>query len=195
MDRREGKRLRTIYWPALVERAGKLSFVIMRNVSHEGASFVGASGLSCGDHITYKVANSEKIAAKVVWSEDDRIGVQNQSLVEDLSFSVDKPYRSVRLPIEVPVSFFRMGSQHKASLKNISQRGACLEHHLTLSPGEYLTLKVGGIAIEKATVVWASDGKMGLRFPQALNPQTFRKALELLQSDSQAHTLSEPIAA
>lgn len=195
MDRREGRRLRTIYWPALIENAGRLSFAIMRNVSHEGASFVGVSGVRAGDTISYKVANSEKIVAEVIWTDGDRIGVRNNSAVADLTFSLDQPYRSVRLPIEAPISVFKLGTELHGQLKNLSQRGACIAHNAIFSAGEYLTLKIGKITIEKVTVVWTAGDAAGLRFSHALQPEVLRQVLDILQQNMSQPSSLRSIAA
>src|SRR3546814_234932 len=110
MERRNHHRKRTIFRPAFLSTGSGLHYVVMRNVSTDGASFSGLSGLQIGEGVTYFVGTSGPIDAVVRWTDSDSFGVHNVIEVENLAGSGPNfPYRSVRIPFVAEIRLYSCG--------------------------------------------------------------------------------------
>lgn len=181
-DRRTDQRHRTVFRPAYIRIGNALHFVTMRDVSHEGASFQGLGGLMIGEEVFYCVGDSEPILAQVKWLDGETFGVENVvDRIDDLTFSSKKSYRSVRLPVTALVQIYYLGCRFDGLLRNLSQTGACIDADIFFTPGELLTLQIGGVSMECAEVKWVEGTRTGIRFSQFLDRETISYALKQLQ--------------
>lgn len=90
-------------------------------------------------------------------------------------------YRSVRLPVMASVNIYFLGHKFVGLLRNLSQRGACIESGIFLQSGERLTLEFGGLSLEETEVRWVEDTRAGIRFAKSLDRKTISQALENIQ--------------
>lgn len=195
-ERRFEQRHRTVYRPAYIRIGDALHFVTMRDVSRDGASFQGLGDVTVGQEVLYCVGDAEPIVAQVKWVEGQRFGVENVvERIEDLTFNSNRPYRSVRLPVMASVQLYYLGCRFDGFLRNLSQRGACVDATLIFEVGELLTLKLGAISIERAEVKWAEGTRIGIRFAQALDQDTISTALKQLQCRRIAKDNPQEVAA
>ena len=153
----------------------------MRNFSSKGAKFDGVSDLVPGQNITYCVGDSDPIEANVVWTDGHNFGVENFSdlnsaHVERLRHS----YRSVRLPVMAPAILHHGNSKTHCLVRNLSQRGACIETETILERGELLSLTVGNNDLENAEVRWTEKKLAGLKFAAPLARPAISKILDNL---------------
>lgn len=182
MERRTHHRHRTIFRPAYLSTSSGLHYVVMRNVSSDGASFSGLEGLQEGDGVTYFVGTSGPVDAFVRWTKDDTFGVQNVIGAEDLIGTGAKfPYRSVRVPFVTEARLFSRGWAASATLYNFSQGGACVASSVQLTHGELVTLELAGLAIEAAEIKWIEGRQAGVKFARSLDRQTMQMMLDQLQ--------------
>lgn len=183
MERRIHLRHRTIFRPAYLSTSSGLHYVVMRNISADGASFSGLEGLLEGEIVTYFVGSSGPVDAWVRWTKDDTFGVQNVIGGEDLvGMRPEFPYRSVRIPLVAEIRLYSRGSAASATLYNFSQGGACVASSIALSRGELVTLEIAGRAIEAAEIKWTEGRQAGVKFASSLDRLTMRKTLDRLQS-------------
>lgn|SRR3990167_178760 len=182
MERKIHHRHRTIFRPAYLSANFGLHYVVMRNVSSDGASFSGLEGVQEGEGITYFVGNSGPVDAVVRWTNDDSFGVQNVIGGEDLTGTGAKfPYRSVRVPFVTEARLFSRGRAASATLYNFSQGGACVASSVQLTHGELVTLELAGLAIEAAEIKWIRGRQAGVKFARSLDRQTMQMLLDQLQ--------------
>lgn len=187
-ERRSDQRHRTVYRPAYVRVGEELHFVTMRNVSHDGASFIGLAGLQLGQEIFYCVGNSSPISACVKWYDGERFGVENVvERIEDLTFADSRPYRSVRLPVTALAQIYYLGCRFDGILHNLSQTGACVDANIFFTTGELLTIQIGGMAIESTEIKWVEGTRVGVKFARPLDRTAISQALEQLQCRTQKH--------
>lgn len=182
MERRTHLRHRTIFRPAYLSTDSGLHYVVMRNVSSDGASFSGLEGLQEGEWITYFVGTSGPVDAVVRWTKDDKFGVQNVVEVENLAGSGSNfPYRSVRIPFVAEIRLYSCGWRTSATLYNFSQGGACVASSAHLARGELVTLELAGLVIEAAETKWIKGRQAGVKFAKSLDRQTMQMTLDQLQ--------------
>lgn len=187
-EMRSEQRHRTVYRPAYIRVGDALHFVTMRNVSHDGASFLGLGSLQIEQEIFYCVGNSSPILARVKWHDGERFGVENVvERIEDLTFSDSKPYRSVRLPVTALVQIYYLGCKFDGILYNLSQTGACVDANIFFATGELVTLQIGGVTIERVEIKWVEGTKAGVKFAQSLDRTIISQALEQLQCRTHKH--------
>ena len=60
-------------------------------------------------------------------------------------------------------------------VRNLSSRGACVDHAGELSAGETVVLFMGEVADAVAHVMWATDRLAGLRFDREVDLESARK--------------------
>lgn len=196
LDRRSTQRHRTVYRPAYIRVYDKLYFVTMRDVSPEGARFDGLAGLSIGQEIQYCVGDSEPIFGLVKWTEGKSFGVKNAvEWIENLAEASSQDYRSVRLPVMASVDIYFLGYRFEGLLRNLSQRGACVESSIFLRSGELLTLEFGGLVLEGAEVRWVEGTRAGVRFAKPLDSKTISQTLENIQCRKNGRACPTEIAA
>lgn len=182
MERRICQRQRMIFRPAYLSTGSGLFYVVMRNVSSDGASFSGLAGLQQGEGVTYFVGTSGPVDAIVRWASGGSFGVQNAVRLEDLAgCDPEFPYRSVRIPLVTEVRLYRRGSGTPATLYNFSQGRACVASSAQLAVGELVTLKLAGLVVEAAEIKWISGRRAGVKFARSLGWQTMQVALGQLQ--------------
>lgn len=76
----------------------------------------------------------------------------------------------VRALVETPD-----GRERERRVRNLSDRGACIEHDGELQAGMTLVLRMGAISDLYATVRWVSGRLAGLRFSETVNLDEARK--------------------
>lgn len=182
MERRTENRIRTVYRPAYIQSPKGPAFAIMRNISPEGACFSGQANAIVGEYITYAIGDSDPIEAEVVWIEDSNFGVRNVEAIEDLNFCSDRPYRSVRLPLQAPVKLYVAGNRFEGIVRNVSQQGVCIDNPGFLSDGQLITIEIGGLEFQSAVVKWANAGRAGVRFATPLDKVAISQVIEKLSS-------------
>lgn len=182
MERRSDIRHRTVFCPAFVRSQAGLDYVFLRNVSHDGASFCGSGGQVVGDHIEYCVGDLAPVEAIVKWVDGRNFGVSNiSSRIEDLSLSNGFGYRSARLPLRSAITLYLRSLCLEARLRDLSQSGACIAAWVRAEPGELVSIVVGGVCIEAATVKWTRGDRIGLKFARPLDQATMCRMLGGLQ--------------
>jgi len=195
-ERRAARRHRTVYRPAYIRADDKIHFVTMRDVSPDGARFDGLAGLTVGQEIHYCVGDSEPILALVKWTDGNSFGVANAvEWIDDLNEKSGQDYRSVRLPVMASVDIYFLGYRFEGFVRNLSQRGACIETSIFLQTGELLTLEFGGLSLEGSEVRWVEDTRAGVRFAKALDVKSISQALEKIQCRKNSRATPTEIAA
>ncbi len=67
------------------------------------------------------------------------------------------------------------GREWERRVRNLSDRGACVEHDGELQAGTTIVLRMGAICDLDATVRWVSGRLAGLRFAETVNLDEARK--------------------
>lgn len=168
MERRATSRTRTIHRPALVMTPDHLQYVVMRDISDQGARFERGRPLEPGQKVCVMYGNSPPIAAQVVWSEGGSFGIAfeaGEGSWEDENYN---PYRTVRIPIRPEAEIFCRGQRFKVRLKNISQAGACVQSPPLFDPGSLVTVRTLGREFALTNVRWNAEESFGLRWEQRL---------------------------
>ena len=187
MERRSDLRQIKTLCPAFIKSDKGLGYAFMRDISHSGASFRGIDMCHVGDEIAYFVGDLGPTIATVKWVDGDVIGVENNSSIQsDLSLRTAHPYRTVRIPVDCAVSIYVNGFRTGAILRDISNTGACIMADRELAKGELLSMKIGRVTVEEATVKWVEDGKCGLKFKAPLDQKVVAAILAAIGSSQGA---------
>lgn len=193
MERRSNNRHLAFFCPAYIRTKDVVRYAFLRNLSHDGASFGGVEGLNAGDEIQYHVGDLEPVTAIVKWVSGKTVGVRNVAArISDLTLSTNYPYRSVRLPTATAVTLYVGGQRCAGTLRDFSQSGACVELAVQLRPGQLVSLELGGLSVESATVKWVKGQRVGIRFARPLGQEAVSKALQRLNLHDGANAL-EPV--
>ena len=84
-------------------------------------------------------------------------------------------------------------SQHR--VRNLSERGACIDRAEAFRKGETLVVSVGALMAVSATVRWAEDGHAGLQFCQPIDLDAAREKAAIRPRRTPASTTFRPLLA
>lgn len=163
-DLRAGQRSCTVFKPARIDLDGKPFLGMMTDVSAGGAGLLCPGAPSPGSVVYLATGDDPLRRATVVWRSEENFGVS----FDDCSSAViaaDKPYRSVRVPTDIPARLYVHGIASEARITNISPRGLAFESDATLEVGQIVSLEAGGQALENVTIRWAENNRFGARLP------------------------------
>lgn len=108
---------------------------------------------------------------RIVWSRDQRIGVEFDSEVDvdailsafGKQYEGKKLNRAPRLQIDCSGELLILDKSVTVNVQDISQRGVKVATSI-LSPGEEVTIRLPDMKQKKAIVRWVQEGTCGLNF-------------------------------
>jgi hypothetical protein len=179
---------------ATVSLRGESHAAKVINRSDSGAMIESPVRPMIGEPLELDLGNGEPEPCVARWLRDGRIGVEfgshdllvGQSLRDEFVFGMGKappPPQAEEAAVSetereprkavIRTAKLRSGNQVlQVRLCNISPRGAMLESERHLSPGSEVRLEMGGGMLVTAKVRWNNGKKAGLRFDDALDPNT-----------------------
>jgi hypothetical protein len=89
-----------------------------------------------------------------------------------------------RASVALPVLVHILGQSHRASLQNLSERGAKIETDARLRRGDELLFRCGAIEV-RAKVAWQNGNEAGLEFCTTVSEKDIRE--QILRGDSLAN--------
>lgn len=177
--RRTRDPITTVYRPVIIEVSDFTGFCLVRNISSRGLQGVVYADLASHQHIGIKFGPNCRIDGTVVWSRDQRIGVQFDKEIDvvDVLHNLGKKLsnnlaiRALRLPIQFEVRLALQSESFSATAHDISQRGTNLSS-AKLSPGDEVFVHLDGIEPRLAITRWVNNGLCGLNFVRPINLDT-----------------------
>lgn len=151
-ERRQANRFKTAFRASCLIANGKAHIAMIKNMSGAGVMVELDQPLRVGQEVRYFWDEKQIIAARVIWSEGRRHGLENDELqsVFDRRFA----YRSVRVPCSGRAEVWIEGTRFRPQLANLSLGGAQLSG-VYARPGSLLTLRICGVDLESACARWS----------------------------------------
>jgi hypothetical protein len=194
-DMRLADRYRIVGEQVAVTRRGVKHAAELINVGGGGAMIATEFELRPWDRVDLRLGEDCRIACRVLWIRDGRIGLEftpaiRLDLDEDANAASIRELVNRHLPgehFEAPAAdgaddddqreeyrnaLIRLGTVHydyqstPARLRDISTAGVMIETSAGLSPGAEPLIDLGDAGSVFGTVVWAAEGKAGLRFKE-----------------------------
>lgn len=171
--RSDEQRYVSIFRAGKMSRCGHEELCVLRNISAGGAMIAHNSDLQVGEPIALNMRLDEQLDAEVVWVKGDRCGVQFATAVDLPKFLAGhtagpKP-RPPRLRTDIAVTLFAGKVEHRATLRDISQAGACLAVDDRTLPREVeFRVVLEGLGTFRAIACWRRSGFVGVNFASTL---------------------------
>lgn len=170
-DRRDAARAIALFRPAIIQLNESQTFCLVRNISSTGLMATVHSKSKADDDVLIHFSEAIHVSGKVIWTEDDRVGVKFDTPIVVGDFlaelaSQSKPsstYRSPRLQVSCEGKFIVHADLRDMKVLDVSQRGVKVEI-AGAKEGEEGVVALPGLAPRRSVVRWSSDGVAGLYF-------------------------------
>jgi hypothetical protein len=174
IDRRSERRLITLLRTAKLHLASRETICRLRNVSANGFMADVCPAPSPGEPVELELEEGQRLAARVVWSRLEQIGVEFDRaqdvvrLVGPAAGTARLQGRAVRMRPEGAYANIVCESKVVAALVlNISQTGVALAPFYIDGPlprRDELRIEIDGLSPAKGVLCWANNGRLGIRF-------------------------------
>lgn len=175
-DRRASRRTTTLYRPVLINTKPVVGFCLLRNISPEG--MMGRFFVDLEPNLPVRVQFNPSLEAtgRVSWSTDQMIGINFVPTIDVPTVLAGlstgsvrgKPYRPLRLPIQVAVRIAQNGNEQFAEVQDISQKGLKIRTS-GLNLHDEVTVHLDDLNPKKAIVRWIRSDMAGLNFIYPIN--------------------------
>lgn len=148
----------------------------IRNLSSGGLMAEIHAPLEVDDAVQIELKAGNRLAGRVRWTREGRMGVAFDETVEVGSVLASAMVRTTaqglarapRFAIDCPAELRHDRGRHAGRLINVSQGGACLMADFEPGPDRLLTLAIPGLPERQGGLRWARDGALGLAFVESL---------------------------
>jgi hypothetical protein len=172
-DRRSSPRFAVLSQTAKLVGDDQECLCVIRNASVDGVKVCHFGFLPEGKSFEFELSNGEVFPVKVVWRDDESAGLEFPSEVdlERLArMNNDADSRQhLRFDTALDGAVANDSGRHKASIRNISQQGVCIDCGDQLEKGSELTIEIDGAQPIRANVRWHMSKIYGLMFDELLD--------------------------
>lgn len=197
-DRRREDRFVSVLRVCCLETDSGLDFAFVRNISANGVQIEADLTEPVGAMVSYSLDDDARIAARIAWKKDGRIGLVNCAHLGAKERLY--PRRAIRLPLSIDCTAWIGGAPTRGKLENISQSGARIIGMPNLPVGKAVSLTIGNITLDSVTVRWVEKEKAGVKFSRPLpldklnaiiGQQRIRNSMKLVEPVRQAVSMDE----
>jgi hypothetical protein len=195
VERRRNVRLSNVFQVAKIAAAGLEELCIVRDVSAGGLRAQVYHPLATGTAVTVELSTGVCVAGRVVWADDDQVGVAFDAPVSVLSLlshcSHDERVGVIRPPriaVDLPVTLTFGGYRLDTVACDVSLAGAKLRHADPIAPDTPCQVTLPLMGPRPAMIRWQRTGLVGVQFGHALPFAEFGRWRRLLDAP-------EPLAA
>jgi hypothetical protein len=165
-DKRTAERFQTTFITCSLESKSGAQLGVIRNISETGVMIESRLPVQVGERVKYKREPYGSVWAKVVWTKDGRMGLENESPVP---FEGPKlSFRAVRIPLCRSASLWLGDREFPGWLVNISQSGVLMELDAVFMPKRLVTLTMGEHTFPNTMIARVDGVHVGARFASKL---------------------------
>ena len=146
----------------------------VRNLSTGGMMVETAASLAIGMPVRVELRNLNQVDGKVVWTRDERAGIQFDTVqeVDALLHAPEDTHqrpRSPRLTAACSVLLWHLGRTTAPELRDLSQSGCRLGMTHALPDGAEVRITIPGLPPRHASQRWTGEGGAGFAFHTMLS--------------------------
>lgn len=146
----------------------------VRNLSTGGMMVETSAPLAIGVPVRVELRNLNQVEGKVVWTRDQRAGIQFDAVQEVATLlhppeDIDQRPRSPRLTASCSVLLWHLGHTTAPELRDLSQSGCRLGMAHPLPDGAEVRITIPGLPPRHASQRWTGDGEAGFAFHMLLS--------------------------
>ncbi len=160
---------------------------VIRDVSATGVSVRLFHPLPHGKSACLETETGQRLAMRKVWARGSEAGFQFDDTIDVASLITEAGKfrkRKLRIEIELPITVTINGTDHQATISNLSQQGARIELAAPLALAQRLLIRSSYLPDIRAQVRWRGGGGYGLVFEDTFSLGDFANIAALLQSPS-----------
>lgn len=169
-ERRSESRSKSVYRPALIETNGFSGFCMIRDLSTNGMMAEVYAAFQVGQPIEVELKQGAKASGTIIWSNDNRIGVEFDEEIDIDSIllgkdegEVETATRAPRLHLQIEATLISGGKEIPAKVLDVSQRGVKVAAS-GVTVGNEVAIKLPNLPARKTIVKWTQYGVSGLSF-------------------------------
>ena len=197
MDARGAKRFTLLVRAAKLIADGREYLCVLRDASASGIKVRMFHKVPPAHRYELELASGERLGMGLVWEDAGHAGFRFDHEV-DVHHIVEErhsafPKRPIRLGVGQPVMLGSGGLSYVATLRNISQAGACISSDHRLMLHQRVRIDAEGLAPIFAKVCWRNMPLHGLVFERSYAMEELASALQVLNTGPASNaTLAEP---
>lgn len=186
-EQRVAPRVTLLIRPAKLATAEGEFVCVIRDVSATGVSVRLFHPLPQGKSACLETETGQRLAMRRVWVRGSEAGFRFDHEIDVASLISEAgrySKRKLRIGIDLPVTVTIHGSDHQATIHNLSQQGARIELDSPLALAQRLLIRSEYLPDIRAQVRWRGGGSYGLVFEDTFSLGDFANIAALLQSPS-----------
>ncbi len=184
-ERRSQERFTMILRVGILEREGKNSFCLVKNISATGVQLKLYTSASVDQEVRVRVADEEPINGRIVWIREGVAGIRFEARIDPQALlRFQQKLGAVRrrsMPRMAATGYtaVRMGGHNIPSvLRDISSMGAKISTARPLESGGVALVRFPGLPEIRAYVRWVDDCESGLAFETPIPMQIIAEWLD-----------------
>ena len=169
---------------------GREYLCVLRDASATGVKLRLFHPMPAGEHVALELANGEQHPMRMMWNREDHAGFRFDTEIDVRALIDDRgkyPKRQIRVALNHACILTAHAREFTASIRNISQQGACVESPERLMLREAVRLDIPGFPQIVARVCWREHPRYGVVFEYGFGLEELSRMLAHLQ-DSGGHT-------
>jgi len=176
---------------------GREYLCVLRDASSTGVKVRMFHPVPAARELALEAASGERYPMKLMWAAQDHAGfrfdheIDVQRLIEDRTGNL--PKRQIRLNVDHPMILFSGSVAHPATLRNISQGGACIESSHRLMLRQLVRLEVEGFPSMFAKVCWRRHPYHGMVFERGFNMEELARHMVQLHGTAAMGGIDEVV--
>jgi len=163
---------------------GREYLCVLRDASATGVKLRLFHPLPMGDSMALELNSGERHPMDLRWDIDDHAGFQFHTPIDVRALIDDRgqyPKRQIRVNVNHEVVVCAHNREFTATLRNISQQGACLESPERMMLRETARIQIPGFPLIVARLCWRDHPRYGLVFEAGFGLGELARMLAPLQ--------------
>ncbi|HEY1605833.1 MAG TPA: PilZ domain-containing protein [Allosphingosinicella sp.] len=169
IERRRGRRIRTVFRIARVARDHVVSLWRVRNISDFGMMLLTHAKPSLGERLTVMLSDHVAVDAHVVWANGEACGIAFEAPIDSASTLTalvqeqrNPDYRAPRIEAHIPACIDGENGVHPIIVSDVSQHGVGFRHASSIEPGLRVRVQFDTGVERRGIVRWAEARRAGV---------------------------------